>query len=166
MFYQVTAITSRQLGSVDLYQESGFTLVDDNEYPLSIIDQLIPYSVVFSPETAGSFNASLVFRFQERSELIVPLHGSTINPAIASFPHLEDFEAVPDGELPQGWSHRIENYGSNDSAEVTSQVGFESSNCLHMNNSTNYPWEIITLTPAINNLFNKHYLMTLSLLTL
>lgn len=144
------------INSVDLYQESGFTLVDDNEYPLSIIDQLIPYSVVFSPDTAGSFNASLVFRFQGRSELIVPLHGTTIDPAITLFPHLEDFESVADGELPPGWTHHLENYGSNDSAEVTSQVGFESSKCLKMSNSTNYPWKIIALTPAINNLFNKH----------
>ncbi len=139
------------LNSVELYQDSGFSLLDEYDYPLTITDQLLPYHLTFNPEIEGIHNASLVFRFQDRSEVIVPINAVVTDPQINDLPYFEDFESVEIGSLPQGWSSYIEQENSPDFVHVTSQAGYESLNSLRMRNSANYPWDIIAITPLLEN---------------
>lgn len=95
---------------------AAFNIVSDDadfvlyniEEPIELeTDETTSVRVAFSPQTVGSKEVLLVI-----GDVEVELSGEAFDATVLSFPWMEDFSGLANGELPAGWSRNADNWSA------------------------------------------------------
>nr|MBI9032301.1 choice-of-anchor D domain-containing protein [bacterium] len=150
-----TGLGTLTINSVSIDQDVDFIFTDTNTYPTDITSNVVQFTVAFNPQTVGDFEANITINDSENGDTVIPLTGTGYDAMIYNFPHLEDFEGLLDGEMPQDWSTILLNGDSWSAVGVTTWGGFESNNNLRLYNSGAASPELYAITPPIDDLANR-----------
>ena len=150
-----TGLGTLTINSVSIAGDSEFSLVDANEYPLAITNNVAQFQCHFNPLSIGNFTANVTITDSENNETIIPLTGSGYDAMISEFPHFEGFEDVETSELPLDWNTII-NSTSSAYANVYTTNPYEGEKALRMYNSADLaPEDLKILTPPLAEMNTK-----------
>ncbi len=150
-----TGLGTLGINSVTIDQDVDFILNDSNTYPLSITDDVAQFTVTFHPLTVGDFEANITINDSEIGDTVIPLTGTGYDAMISEFPHLEGFEDVIVGELPQDWNSIMNNTNDYATVGVIASNPYEGAQSLRFYNSGDIAADLSAVTPPISGLTTK-----------
>lgn len=150
-----TGLGTLVINSVTLSENSAFTLVDTNVYPLEITTNVPHFSCNFMPLTEGDFTANVTILDGSGNETVIPLSGNGYDAMITEFPHFEGFENGTGAALPTDWQSII-NSSSTPYINVSTTYPYAGAKALRMYNSSDIaPQDLKLVTPPLAGMSSK-----------